>query len=157
MDSASSSSIRIENSTRVAQFYNIKKFEESTFARLKRKHNTHTKKALNKFLDKSFYANFCLKRMPILSWLPKYKLKSFLFADAVAGITIAIMNIPQVRTIWYFDSKIINYFLKHKLWNKGMAYSLLATLPAVNGLYISFFPLIMYSLFGTSSHLATGK
>ena len=31
MDSASSSSIRIENSTRVAQFYNIKKFEESTF------------------------------------------------------------------------------------------------------------------------------
>ncbi len=37
-----------------------------------------------------------------------------------------------------------------------MAYSLLASLPAVNGLYMSFFPLLIYSLLGTSNHLAIG-
>ena len=37
-----------------------------------------------------------------------------------------------------------------------MAYSILATLPAVNGLYISFFPLIVYFLLGTSNQLAIG-
>jgi MFS superfamily sulfate permease-like transporter len=38
-----------------------------------------------------------------------------------------------------------------------MAYSLLAALPAVNGLYISFFPIIIYAMFGTSRHLAIGS
>lgn len=37
-----------------------------------------------------------------------------------------------------------------------MAYSFLAALPAVNGLYISFFPCIFYSIFGTSRHLSVG-
>ncbi len=37
-----------------------------------------------------------------------------------------------------------------------MGYSLLASMPAVHGLYIAFFPCIFYAFFGTSPHLAIG-
>lgn len=74
-----------------------------------------------------------LKRwIPILSWLPAYK-SSFLKGDLSAGITVAVMLIPQ-----------------------GMAYAVLAGLPPVYGLYASTIPLILYSIFGTSRELAVG-
>ncbi|CAF1514119.1 unnamed protein product [Adineta steineri] len=69
---------------------------------------------------------------PFLSWLKIYQL-GWLPSDIVSGITIAIMQIPQ-----------------------GMAYALLARLPAIIGLYISFFPPLIYALFGTSRHLSMG-
>lgn len=38
----------------------------------------------------------CLTRtIPALGWLPKYKWKQDLLADIVAGITVAVMHIPQ--------------------------------------------------------------
>lgn len=37
-----------------------------------------------------------------------------------------------------------------------MAYSLMAGLPAVNGLYVAFFSAMMYFFFGTSRHLSVG-
>lgn len=37
-----------------------------------------------------------------------------------------------------------------------MAYALMAGVPAINGLYVSFFTVILYVLFGTSRHLSTG-
>jgi MFS superfamily sulfate permease-like transporter len=37
-----------------------------------------------------------------------------------------------------------------------MAYALLAELPAVHGLYVSFFPCLFYSILGTSKHLMIG-
>jgi MFS superfamily sulfate permease-like transporter len=37
-----------------------------------------------------------------------------------------------------------------------MGYALLANLAPVNGLYMSFFPLLIYALFGTSRHIAMG-
>ena len=73
------------------------------------------------------------KRVPILGWLPKYKPKRFLLPDAMAGFTVGIMNIPQ-----------------------GLAYALLATLNPIYGLYVSFFPIIVYTIFGTCRHLIIG-
>ena len=39
----------------------------------------------------------------------------------------------------------------------GMAYSLLANLDPVYGLYTSFFPVIVYFFFGTSRHISLGN
>ncbi|MEE9372984.1 MAG: sulfate permease [Saprospiraceae bacterium] len=53
--------------------------------------------------------------------------------DIIAGLTVAVMIIPQ-----------------------GMAYALLAGLPAIYGLYAAFIPLFIYPLFGTSRQLSVG-
>ncbi len=53
--------------------------------------------------------------------------------DLTAGITVAALLVPQ-----------------------GMAYAELAGLPAVNGLYASFIPLLAYALLGSSRQLALG-
>lgn len=69
---------------------------------------------------------------PVLQWLPNYR-KSDLSGDLIAGITVAMMLIPQ-----------------------AMSYAMLAGLPPYIGLYASVLPLIVYALFGTSRQLAVG-
>jgi len=69
---------------------------------------------------------------PFLNWLPNYQLK-YLRNDVLAGITVAIMLIPQ-----------------------GMALALLAGLPPIVGLYASTLPMVVYALMGTSRHLSVG-
>lgn len=39
---------------------------------------------------------------------------------------------------------------------KSIAYSIMAGLPAVNGLYVAFFNLVLYFIFGTSKHISPG-
>lgn len=74
-----------------------------------------------------------LKRFfPILDWLPNYQKKN-LSGDLSAGITVGIMLIPQ-----------------------GMAYSMLAGLDPIHGLYAVTVPLLLYAIFGTSRQLAVG-
>ena len=68
-----------------------------------------------------------------ITWLPKYKWQHDLLHDLVSGFTVAVMHIPQ-----------------------GMAYGLLAGVPPVVGIYIGFFPLLLYFLFGTMPHLSMG-
>lgn len=74
-----------------------------------------------------------LKRnIPILDWLPSYK-KAHLKGDVVAGITVAIILIPQ-----------------------GIAYALIAGLPPIYGLYTALIPQIVYAVFGTARQVAIG-
>ena len=70
--------------------------------------------------------------LPILDWLPQYRLKD-LRSDTLAGLTVAVMLVPQ-----------------------GMAYGLLAGLPPIYGLYASILPLMLYPFFGTSRQLSVG-
>ncbi|HUT12925.1 MAG TPA: SulP family inorganic anion transporter [Thermoguttaceae bacterium] len=70
--------------------------------------------------------------LPFLGWLKNYS-KAALRADLVSGVTVALVLIPQ-----------------------SMAYAQLAGLPSYYGLYASFLPPMVASLFGSSRQLATG-
>jgi len=69
---------------------------------------------------------------PILEWIQNYN-KILFKGDLSAGITVAIMLIPQ-----------------------GMAYAMIAGLPPVYGLYAAIFPQLIYALMGSSRQLAVG-
>ena len=71
--------------------------------------------------------------LPFMAWLPELTDKTTLRADIIAGITVALVLIPQ-----------------------SMAYAALAGLPPYYGLYAAFLPPIVAALFGSSRQLATG-
>jgi MFS superfamily sulfate permease-like transporter len=70
--------------------------------------------------------------LTVFSWPAVYKIDS-LKADILAGLTVALVLIPQ-----------------------SLAYAELAGLPPYYGLYASFLPPLVASLFGSSRKLATG-
>lgn len=72
------------------------------------------------------------KIFPFLEWLKTYNSSTF-HADFIAGLTVALVLIPQ-----------------------SMAYAQLAGLPVYYGLYASFLPPMTAALFGSSRQLGTG-
>lgn len=71
--------------------------------------------------------------VPILRWLPRYRLKEWLLGDVMSGLIVGILLVPQ-----------------------SIAYSLLASQDPVYGLYTSFFATIIYAFLGTSRHISVG-
>ncbi len=78
--------------------------------------------------------NTWLRRVfPFLDWIHELRDGKTLRADLIAGITVALVLVPQ-----------------------SMAYAQLAGLPAYYGLYAAFLPPMVAALFGSSRQLATG-
>lgn len=84
-------------------------------------------------MSKDTSNNILFTIFPFLKWAPMLKDSSVLRADVIAGLTVALVLIPQ-----------------------SMAYAQLAGLPAYFGLYISFMPVMIAALWGSSKQLATG-
>jgi sulfate permease, SulP family len=70
--------------------------------------------------------------VPFVSWIRQYR-RAYLKADLLAGLTVAVVAVPQ-----------------------SMAYALIAGLPVHYGLYASIAPTVVSCLWGSSSHLITG-
>ena len=79
--------------------------------------------------SRPFWASF----LPFLEWIGELKKMDILRADILAGITVALVLVPQ-----------------------SMAYAQLAGLPVYYGLYASFLPPMVAALIGSSRQLATG-
>ncbi|XP_054498262.2 anion exchange transporter isoform X1 [Agelaius phoeniceus] len=76
---------------------------------------------------------WCMRRLPILTWAPVYNWKENLVPDTVSGMMLAIQQVTQ-----------------------GLAFAILSSVHPVFGLYGSFFPVIIYAIFGMGRHVATG-
>ncbi|CAO1408164.1 unnamed protein product [Diamesa hyperborea] len=79
------------------------------------------------------FKNILYDFVPVLKWIPEYPVKKNLIGDIISGITVAVMSIPQ-----------------------GLAYGLLAGVAPIVGLYMAFFPVLIYFIFGTSRHISMG-
>jgi sodium-independent sulfate anion transporter 11 len=75
---------------------------------------------------------YFISLFPFWNWIFHYNL-TWLFGDIIAGVTVGFVVIPQ-----------------------GMAYALLAKLPAEYGLYTSFVGFILYWAFATSKDITIG-
>uniref|UniRef100_A0A672GE44 Sulfate transporter-like n=1 Tax=Salarias fasciatus TaxID=181472 RepID=A0A672GE44_SALFA len=71
--------------------------------------------------------------VPILSWLPRYQCRDWILGDAMSGLIVGILLVPQ-----------------------SIAYSLLAGQDPIYGLYTSFFASIIYAILGSSRHISVG-
>ena len=69
---------------------------------------------------------------PIIESLKNHSLSDWR-KDLVAGITVAVMLVPQ-----------------------GMAYAMLAGMPPIYGLYAGLIPLVLYAILGTSRQMSIG-
>ena len=82
--------------SRVSQIYNLDKFEQSQITQCRNSIRKHKQNLIDSTRRSECYLNFIYRHFPILEWLPKYQIKSF-GPDLIAGITVGVMNIPQVN------------------------------------------------------------
>ena len=71
-------------------------------------------------------AQYLIDKVPIVQWAPRYNPR-WLIDDAIAGITLGILLIPQ-----------------------GLSYAKIANIPVQFGLMASWLPALIYTVMGTS-------
>lgn len=77
--------------------------------------------------------DYALSLLPLVSVIKNYKVKKFVVDDIVSGLSAACIHFPQ-----------------------GLAFGFLSSLAPAFGLYTSFFPVLLYVIFGTSPHVSFG-
>uniref|UniRef100_A0A3B4A1R0 STAS domain-containing protein n=1 Tax=Periophthalmus magnuspinnatus TaxID=409849 RepID=A0A3B4A1R0_9GOBI len=113
-------------------------FSEDSFAenyeKINRIHKTTKDHIRQYFSDSKRVKKAALSLLPVIEWMRSYRLKQWLMGDVVSGVSTGLVAIMQ-----------------------GLAFSLLASLPASYGLYTAFFPVLTYFLLGTSRHISVGS
>lgn len=71
-------------------------------------------------------AHYVIDKVPIVQWAPRYNPR-WLLDDAIAGITLGVLLIPQ-----------------------GLSYAKIANIPVQFGLMASWLPALIYTFMGTS-------
>lgn len=71
--------------------------------------------------------------LPVIRAIRYYKFKDYLLMDFLAGLSVGVMHIPQ-----------------------ALGFGKLTSVKIVNGLYTSFWPVVLYIIFGTSPHVSIG-
>lgn len=94
------------------------------------KHPNSTKVSVKN--ERNSFVSFFLKTFPTFSWLYHYK-REYLIGDLMSGATVCSMHIP------------------------GMGHALLAELPPVVGIYMGFYPALVYGLLASSIHNSIGN
>ncbi|KAL4223156.1 hypothetical protein ACF0H5_016628 [Mactra antiquata] len=74
-----------------------------------------------------------LSYLPIVKTIRKYKPKEYILGDVLSGLTVSFMHLPQ-----------------------AMGFGILASLQPIHGLYSTFFPVLVYMIFGTSPYISFG-
>lgn len=82
-------------------------------------------------INANAFKSFVLKTFPFLSMIYTYKME-YLVGDVISGISVCTLHLP------------------------GMGHALLANLPPVVGIYMGFWPALLYGLFASSKHNSIG-
>lgn len=111
---------------------------DETFEKLKPQEITVREKISSQFkklgtCSREHVKDTLLKVFPFVNVFRTYKFKESIVKDTVAGLSVGMLHIPQ-----------------------GMGFALLAGVAPVSGLYSSFFPVLIYFLFGQSKHVTVG-
>ncbi|XP_071639580.1 sodium-independent sulfate anion transporter isoform X1 [Temnothorax longispinosus] len=85
-----------------------------------------------KWYEKDKCGKYVVRRLPILSWLPRYR-PAWILQDALAGITVGLTAVPQ-----------------------GIAYGIVAGLNPEYGLYAAFMASFIYIIFGSCENITIG-
>lgn len=90
-------------------------------------------KITNKKCTLGSTCDYLVSLFPIIAVIKTYDLRKYVLDDIISGLSAACLHFPQ-----------------------GLAFGFLASLAPGYGLYTSFFPVLLYVLFGTSQHVSFG-